>query len=126
MKYTDRDIHNAIYDGDFALVNIILDEGYDINKVDKYGFTPVMTAVLYGKIGILKALVEKGASLTVPDSNGWEDLYDLVWRQYEEMCQTLRKLGAERKGLQVEMDDDPSTKPNRWKTVDVKTKIKED
>jgi ankyrin repeat protein len=57
---------------------IVIDNGDDINKRGKYGYTQLTVAVLARDLDAVKALVAKGASWEVPDNNGqtaWDKAY---------------------------------------------------
>ncbi len=59
------------YDNHF-MVEYLLEQGIDVNHTDrKSGFTALMAAACYGRIKILKLLLQKGANQYVKDSKGF-------------------------------------------------------
>jgi len=48
---------NAIEDGYFKIVKLLLEYGVDVNNQDFFGYTPLMHAVFIGHLGIVKQLL---------------------------------------------------------------------
>jgi len=62
----------AITYNDIEMVNYIIERGIDVNKTArKSGFTALMAAVCYGRIEIIKLLLEKEADVSIEDSKGF-------------------------------------------------------
>jgi ankyrin repeat protein len=61
----------AITYDNLDMVKYIIEKGIDVNKTNrKSRFTPLMTAVCYGRIKIAKLLIEQGADKEAIDSKG--------------------------------------------------------
>lgn len=72
-------LHKVIYDTDIPLVNFLLQLGADVNHRDKYGRTPLMSAIFLDDrsdnkikviIEILKILLKHGADMNLKDNRG--------------------------------------------------------
>jgi uncharacterized protein len=63
---------------DMDLIKTILKAGSDVNLPDMTGATPLVTAVRHQEIGLVRLLVDSGASVTVTDQNGNGVLHDIV------------------------------------------------
>ena len=62
----------AITYNNIDMVNFILQKGLDVNKTTrKSGFTPLMGATCYGRLEIVKILLENGANQNFKDSKGF-------------------------------------------------------
>lgn len=48
----------------------IVEKGIDINFQDKRGYTPILSACMYGHQALVAFLVSRGAKLEIDDSNG--------------------------------------------------------
>ncbi len=57
-----------------ATIDIMLDQGLEINAVDNRGRTALHGAALHGFDQVVAALVERGADLTVEDRDGFTPL----------------------------------------------------
>ncbi|KAF8817845.1 hypothetical protein IE077_003622 [Cardiosporidium cionae] len=55
---------------DILEVRKLLSEGYNINAVDNYGYTPLHNAALNGNIDIVQYLVDKGCDINAVDNYG--------------------------------------------------------
>lgn len=56
-------LHQACLDGDFALVQTLVNEGAPLESMDTYGMKPLLLAVANNHLVIAKFLIERGASL---------------------------------------------------------------
>lgn len=56
-------LHVAVERNHLALVKFLLDKGFDVERKDLKGFTPLLRAAYYGHVDIVKLLKEYGASL---------------------------------------------------------------
>lgn len=56
-------LHVAVECNHLALVKFLLDKGFDVERKDLKGFTPLLRAAYYGHVDIVKLLKEYGASL---------------------------------------------------------------
>lgn len=62
----------AITYDNIQMVNYLIDQGKDVNETTrKSGFTALMGAACYGRVEIVKILLEKGADQNARDSKGF-------------------------------------------------------
>ncbi|PKM82825.1 MAG: hypothetical protein CVU88_03045 [Firmicutes bacterium HGW-Firmicutes-13] len=64
-----KELLNLITQGRAYNVNLLIQEGADINAEDEYGDTPLHHAVTLGKTRIAKILIENGADLNARNNN---------------------------------------------------------
>jgi len=61
----------AIANNKKEIVKYIIDAGIDVNSTNRRsGFTPLMAAVCYGRVEIIKILLKQGANIYAIDSKG--------------------------------------------------------
>jgi len=64
-------LHEAAKTGNINTVRRLLEEGHPVNAVDpSFGLTPLHFAVRNGCIEVARLLIENGASLTQPSTQG--------------------------------------------------------
>jgi ankyrin repeat protein len=67
----DDQLHNAVYGGDTAKVQQLLQQGANIEaKDDKYGDTPLIDAAEKGLVDVVKLLLDKGANIEAKNNDG--------------------------------------------------------
>jgi len=55
-------------DPDYSpIVDILLENGVDIDRRDEYGSTVLMEASYYGKVELVRVLIERGANINIKD-----------------------------------------------------------
>jgi ankyrin repeat protein len=65
----------AVTYNNLSIINLLLESGFDVNvPTRKSGFTPLMGAVCYGRIEVVKKLLEKNADIVVRDNHGFSAL----------------------------------------------------
>lgn len=60
---------DAARDGNLKQVELLINEGADVNQADESGYTPLMWAARYGHLDIAKRLVNAGALIGVKNNN---------------------------------------------------------
>lgn len=63
-------LHNAIRYEQLEIFNYLIDQGANINFTDAVGWTPLMEAVIDGKVTFGKILVEKGCDQGIANKRG--------------------------------------------------------
>lgn len=63
-------IHGATYKGYLEIVQILVDNGINIDIPDQNGTTPLIYATIFNHIGIVKLLFGKGANINHKDNTG--------------------------------------------------------
>ena len=64
------ELHIAIRYESTKIVNLLINEGVDINKPDNSGNTPLQSAIKNKLSEIAEILIEKGADINTPDNSG--------------------------------------------------------
>jgi ankyrin repeat protein len=69
-KYGWTLLHVTIRRNRSEMVNFLLDNGADINKIDGVGWTPLMEAIMDDMPTIVSILVDRGADKTIANARG--------------------------------------------------------
>lgn len=70
-KAPATDIHTAVVKGDLAAVKQHIEAGTNINEKDPFGgSSPLISATLFGKTDIAKALIQAGADINFQNNEG--------------------------------------------------------
>jgi len=69
-KYGWTLLHITIRRDRRSMVELLLESGADIDKVDGVGWTPLMEAIMDEKTELCKYLVEKGADKSIANARG--------------------------------------------------------
>jgi ankyrin repeat protein len=65
-RYKHSPLHKASYVGNAKIVQLLLDNGMDINAKDIYGLTPISDAIESENLHIVKLLVANGVDINDP------------------------------------------------------------
>lgn len=83
-------IQTAVLSGNLEAVKQHIEAGTDINRKDAMsGSTPLMSAATFGKIAIVKALIEAKADLTIKNNDGGTALHNAAFFCQVEIVQLL-------------------------------------
>jgi len=69
-KYGWTLLHAAIRRDRQDMVNFLLDNGADINKIDGVGWTPLMEAIMDDMLELVRILVDRGADKSIVNERG--------------------------------------------------------
>ena len=84
------DIQTAVLSGNLEAVKQHIKAGTDINRKDVMsGSTPLMSAVTFGKIAIVKVLIDAKADLTIKNNDGGTALHNAAFFCQVEIVQLL-------------------------------------
>lgn len=95
-------LHKAAGRGDLDDIKSLVKDGYDVNAPDekRFGWTPLIYAVMSGNLAVVKVLLEAGADVNGREANGQTALFSAI-RDYEgypdrlEILRALIDAGAE-------------------------------
>lgn len=76
------------------IAELLLKNGADINKKNRYGFTNLMVASRIGHKDIVELLIKAGANLNIKNKNGWTALRYASEKGHKEIVEILKKYGA--------------------------------
>ncbi len=84
------DIQTAVLSGNLEAVKLHIEAGTDINEKDAMsGSTPLISAATFGKIDIVKALIDAKADLTIKNNDGATALHTAAFFCRVEIVQLL-------------------------------------
>ena len=93
---TGTALMDAVFRGDADAVKTLLSKRGFVNAKDEYsGRTPLIMATVNGHIEIVKALLGKGADVSVKDADGWTALMFAQEYGHAEIERLLKEAGAE-------------------------------
>ncbi len=91
------DIHTATLLGDLAAIKQHIKAGSDLNvKEPAVGSTPLISAAVFGKTEIARALIEAGAEVNLKNNEGSTPLHSAAFLCRLEIVEILLKNGADK------------------------------
>lgn len=87
-------IHWAAYQGNVAIIQLLLDNDADINAKNKYCTTCLHCAAYMGHSGVVKFLIEKGAQVNVKKGDGDTPLHRAAFFAQKDVVEILLYCGA--------------------------------
>ena len=85
-------LHKAASEGNIPIINFFLSKGIDIDiRENNYNYTPLHFAVIYGKLNMVKHLINKGAKINSVNINIINSLYLAVGFNYLKIIEFLLK-----------------------------------
>jgi hypothetical protein len=95
VKPPQMDIHTAVVSGRLDVVQQHIAAGSDINEKDPYGgSSPLISASLFGKTEIAKALMDAGADINMQNNDGSTALHTAAFFCRPEIVKMLLAKGA--------------------------------
>lgn len=87
-------LERAVRSGDVAAVAALLDQGVDVDSLDRHGQTALMLAAHAGHVELVAFLVARGAALDITAKYGLSALMLAIVAGYEDTGVTLVCAGA--------------------------------
>jgi len=91
----NRELDNAVLQGNLSLLKSLIKEGYNINSIDKYGRTVIYNAIMKGFQDIVVQLCLAKANVNNQDKNGKTPLHFASIYNQLEIAKTLIQYGAD-------------------------------
>ena len=88
------DIRRACREGDLERVRQLIQDGQDVNRGNRYGWTPLMLAAEVGDANVVVELIRAGADVNGKDNNKRTALYWASRRGHSSVIKTLAEAGA--------------------------------
>lgn len=96
-KPPQMDMHTAVLAGNLEVIQQHIAAGSDINVKDPFGgSSPLISAAVFGKTDIAKALIEAGASLNFQNNDGSTALHTAAFFCRPEIVKMLLARGADK------------------------------
>lgn len=93
----DIDLHTAVLTDNFEAVRQHISAGSNLNEKDPFGgSSPLITAALFGKTKMAKALIESGADLNFQNNDGSTALLTAAFFCRPEIVKLLLEHGADK------------------------------
>ena len=77
------------------LVQYLVEQGANMEKVDKHGWTPLMSSTCDDCFDVVRYLLEQGANRDKADINGWTPLHYAAYRGHLKTAKLLMVYGAD-------------------------------
>ena len=90
------DIHKAAFEGNLEVIRQLIKDGSNLNAKDRFGSTPLLIAVTFGKTDVALALIGAGADLNITNNEGSTPLITAAFFCRTEIVQSLLDKGADK------------------------------
>ncbi|CAN4117238.1 unnamed protein product [Withania somnifera] len=91
-----KSLHTFVLAGQIRFMDRLLDEGLDIDVVDKDGVTPLHYAVQEGAMQTVKMLIKYKVDVNVADNEGWTPLHVAMQSRNRDIAKILLVKGADK------------------------------
>lgn len=90
----DDELNDAIVANDVDRVRYLLTHGAHADSLDGDGYTPLISAIRSGFVGVATYLAEHKADANLPDRSGWTPLMWATWGDNADLLKMLLTRGA--------------------------------
>ncbi len=91
----DLTLHEAISKGHDEMVELLIEQGADVNGKDVGGGTPLGWAAKFGHKEIAALLIANGAGVNAKNSFGWTPLHEAAGVDHKNICVLLIEKSAD-------------------------------
>ncbi len=84
----------ASFSGNYETSKLLIENGADVNRLDKWGMTPISSAASNGHLDIVRLLLKNGANVNTADKHGGTPLYYASAGGFHETVELLISKGA--------------------------------
>lgn len=88
------ELHKAVFTQNLQLIEKLVDNGVDVNKINADGIWPLLLACTYGYEEVVKTLIKKGVDVNQANSDGYTALHEAAGMDYHNIVQLLIDAGA--------------------------------
>ncbi|MDJ0841626.1 MAG: TonB family protein [Acidobacteriota bacterium] len=81
--------------GHLDILNLLADNGADLDARDYYGETALVKAISYGRMGVVASLLDRGVDVTIPSKQGSTPLMFAAAKNERFMIRMLHAKGAD-------------------------------
>ena len=85
----------AAYQGHLAILQLLVEQGGDMEKADHYGRNPLLMASLKGNLEAVRHLLEQGANRDTTSNSGWTPLHWAAENEHIDVAKLLMVYGAD-------------------------------
>eukprot|EP01098_Paradermamoeba_levis_P012357 TRINITY_DN538_c0_g2_i1.p1 TRINITY_DN538_c0_g2~~TRINITY_DN538_c0_g2_i1.p1 ORF type:complete len:136 (-),score=31.84 TRINITY_DN538_c0_g2_i1:42-449(-) len=86
---------DAAKEGDLLRVTSLLDQGVNIDGMNRFGKTPLHFATEKGHFSLVQLLIDKGSNVNAKDGSGWTHLHIAVHGGHLSIVQLLIDRGSD-------------------------------
>ena len=99
----------AAANGRADTVKLLLDAGADIDRPNKYGWTALMQAAMWGHTGVMELLIQAGADVDIRDSDS-RTAFDMLKEDHpEQYDQWIRDTAVKHRKANLKREDSTRT-----------------
>ncbi|KLI29725.1 ankyrin repeat domain-containing protein, partial [Brachyspira hyodysenteriae] len=91
MVISPTPLMNAAYNGNINIINMLLENGADINYTTDFGTTPLMMAASFNHFEAVKVLLENNADTSITDEDGRTALDWAKLENFEDIVELLEE-----------------------------------
>jgi ankyrin repeat protein len=95
----DTALHWASFKGHKEIVELLLNAGADVNKLNKHGHTALLDASWNGKTSIVKLLLKANANADIQNTNGYTALTVAIENNHYDIIKILLEYGVSVKNI---------------------------